>query len=236
MKPWIILPAAGVGSRMKADKPKQYLKVLDKPLLAWTLQRLQRAFPDSVCVIALSEGDPWWPEVAAMFAKEISSSTLITCVGGTQRAASVLRGLLSAQQAGAQITDWVLVHDAVRPCVPLEDLQAVWQHVESHGTSALLGKPVVDSLRRVNQRGEIQESVPRDDLWRVFTPQVFPLGPLQQALRHAEQSGLAVTDESEAFLRAGEEVVCVPGSEQNIKITYPEDIVRAERILASQVG
>jgi len=229
MKPWIIVPAAGVGSRMQADKPKQYLTVYGRPVLQWTVMRLMQVFTDAKIILPLADGDPWWPQLSTDLPGEVS-----TCLGGNDRAASVMQGLLAAQAQGAEASDWVFVHDAVRPCVPVEDLRALWREVTKSGRSALLGVPVVDSLRRVNHDNYLDAAQDRTNLWRVFTPQVFPLAVLQRALNAAVSQGVTVTDESEAVLRSGVPVATVLGSEQNIKITYPADLARAEAILKQQ--
>lgn len=232
-KPWIIVPAAGIGSRMQAEIPKQYLKLLDRPVLAWTIKRLLTAFPGATCVVPLAPDDPWWPTLVQQLPATLSTC-VSTCTGGADRAASVLQGLMALKTLGATVQDWVLVHDAVRPCVPVQDLAALWQAVTSDNCSALLGMPVVDSLRRVNADQRIMGTVDRTDLWRAFTPQVFPWGILHEALSQANAQGRIVTDESEAVLQLGKPVAFVQGSEQNIKLTYPEDITRAEHILKNQ--
>lgn len=228
-QPWIIVPAAGIGSRMQADKPKQYLTVLNKPVLAHTLIRLMQAFPGAPCIVPLAAGDPWWPALPNLL-----PSPVITCLGGADRAASVLSGLMTAKAQGAQPEDWMLVHDAVRPCVPIVDLENLWSRVIKRNTCALLGAPVVDSLRRVDSEQQITGAVDRSGLWRVFTPQVFQWGDLHEALIKAQEKGVAVTDESEAVLQLGRSVETVLGSELNIKLTYPDDITRAEQILQKQ--
>lgn len=228
-KLWIIVPAAGIGSRMQAAKPKQYLALLGQPVLAHTLTRLMSAFPGACCIVPLAAQDPWWPTLLNQLPAAVK-----TCLGGADRAASVLSGLLTAKQQGARPDDWMLVHDAVRPCVPLNDLEKLWSTVLEKNTSALLGAPVVDSLRRVNSTQQITGTVDREGLWRVFTPQIFMWSELHTALRWAQTNGVVVTDESEAVMQLGRSVETVLGSEQNIKLTYPEDIVRAEQILRAQ--
>jgi len=226
--PWLILPAAGIGRRMGQPIPKQYLRIDNNPLISLTLSRLMTVFPKSQCLVALAENDPYWPSISSQFPKNIHP-----CLGGQTRADSVWSALCEARALGAKDSDWVFIHDAVRPCVPTKDLKNLWHAVLEKNQSAALGLPVVDSLRRVDEYMNIVGVVSREQLWRVFTPQAFQFGLLHDCLK---EEGLRqqYTDESQAVINSGASVLMVAGSEENIKITYEGDLERAKLILQRQ--
>lgn len=155
------------------------------------------------------------------------------CAGGRERSDSVLNALQSLQGL-ADEQDWVLVHDAVRPCVRLDDIARLLQEVADHPCGGLLAVPVSSTLKRSDAAGDIVATLPRDHVWQAATPQAFRLGALRQALQAAVQAGVAITDEASAMELAGHAPRLVRGSADNIKITYPEDLLLAELILAAQ--
>lgn len=231
MKLWAVIPAAGSGSRMSSTTPKQYLQLSGRPVLLHTLQRLA-ALPElQAMVVAIAEDDPYWTQIAET---ELPRNlTLISCAGGADRYQSVLNGL-DALQGLAGPDDPVLVHDAVRPCVRIEDIQRLLREHSQSEWGALLATPVADTLKQADARQHVRCSQPRDDLWAALTPQVFPFALLQRCLHEAREKGRAVTDESAAIEQAGGRPRLVPGNRDNIKITWPEDLLLAEEILRVQ--
>ena len=130
--------------------------------------------------------------------------------------------------------DWVLVHDAVRPCVRQDDLSRLVETAERESAGVLLGLPVRDTMKRVDAAGCVRETVDRADMWHALTPQMFRLGALRAALGRARASGVAVTDEAQAMEMAGERVVMVEGHADNIKVTRPADLALAELFIERQ--
>ncbi len=225
---WVIVPAAGVGARMGGHMPKQYLPLAGQTVLAQTLQRLAQLPGLGRIVVALHPEDPCWH--AQPLPPQLPLST---CAGGRERSDSVLNALQSLQGL-ADEQDWVLVHDAVRPCVRLDDIARLLQEVADHPCGGLLAVPVSSTLKRSDAAGDIVATLPRDHVWQAATPQAFRLGALRQALQAAVQAGVAITDEASAMELAGHAPRLVRGSADNIKITYPEDLLLAELILAAQ--
>ncbi len=231
---WAIVPAAGRGARFESaliDYPKQYAPLLGATVLEWSLSALLREPRVAGIVVALAPDDRRWPALAA----GLNSAKVRTTVGGTSRQDSVLNGLESlAGEAAAD--DWVLVHDAARPCLTSADLSALIDAVQIAGPTsadvngALLAAPVVDTVKR--ERGSIAvDTVDREGLWRALTPQVFGFAQLKQALDDAARAGIAVTDEAQAMERLGLPAKLVRGSPFNIKVTRAEDLSMAESIL-----
>jgi len=223
---WAVVPAAGVGSRMRADRPKQYLPLLGRTVIEHTLQRLLNHARIDGAVVAISSDDGWWPEV-----KIETDKPLWVADGGAERCHSVLNALqaLSAQAADQ---DWVLVHDAARPCLRAEDIDALIRQCEAHPVGGLLAVPVRDTLKRADPAQTVQETVGRDRLWHAQTPQMFRLGQLRAALQQALTTGALVTDEASAMELAGHTPRLVEGHADNLKITRPEDLTLAEFYLA----
>ena len=221
---WLIVPAAGSGQRMKADCPKQYLKLDQQYILDITLSRLLGHADFSGCVVAIRADDPWWPETMA------SSDTRIdTCSGGAERADSVLAAL----DALAGDDDWVLVHDAARPCLHPNDLERLLTQLQDHPVGGLLATPVADTLKLVaSDSSQVETTIDRRHLWRALTPQMFRCGALRQALKAAIASGYPVTDEASAMEYAGNAPCIVEGRPDNIKITVPADLALAGFILS----
>ncbi len=227
---WAVVPAAGIGSRMQADKPKQYLLLDNKPVLQHTLQRLASHPRIEGIVVALAPNDPWWPELDLQLDCE-----LLIAEGGEARADSVLNALtLLKQQSENDI--WVMVHDAARPCLRHEDIDHMLTTLLTHQVGGILGVPVTDTVKRVASDNSIIDTVDRQGLWRAATPQMFRLGLLHKALSVAAQQGLSVTDEASALELAGWQPMMVEGHPDNIKITLPQDLVLAALYLQQQAG
>lgn len=210
-----IVPAAGVGSRMGADKPKQYLTIAGKSILEHTLGQLSQHPAISEIIVAISPEDPYWPELALEKAK------IRSVAGGETRAQSVQNGLQAINDEDA----WVLVHDAARPCVRLGDIDKLLQVVDPQG--AILAIPAVDTIKRANSQAQIIATEDRTQLWQAQTPQFFPALALREALTQALKQGVEITDEASAMEFMGAHPQLIAGHGDNIKITRPEDLALA---------
>lgn len=219
-----VVPAAGVGSRMKADRPKQYLTINGKTILEHTVEKLLAHPRVSQIVVAISDDDPYYPELPLT-----QNPQVIRVAGGSERADSVLSALdyIEKQQLG----DWVMVHDAARPCVQLSDIDKLISMAMSHDVGAILAAPVRDTMKRGAQ-GQIDHTVERADLWHALTPQMFRAEPLWNVLSEALQQGVSITDEASAFEWKGFSPALVAGRSDNFKITQPEDLALAEFYLS----
>ncbi|MFZ3409435.1 2-C-methyl-D-erythritol 4-phosphate cytidylyltransferase [Vibrio chagasii] len=219
-----VVPAAGVGSRMKADRPKQYLKINGKTILEHTFEKLLAHPQVSQIVVAISDDDPYYPELPFT-----QNPQVIRVAGGSERADSVLSALdyIEKQQLG----DWVMVHDAARPCVQLSDIDKLISTAMSHDVGAILAAPVRDTMKRGAQ-GQIEHTVERADLWHALTPQMFRAEPLWNVLSEALKQGVSITDEASAFEWKGFSPALVAGRSDNFKITQPEDLALAEFYLS----
>lgn len=228
-KHWALIPAAGVGRRMGADIPKQYLPLGGKTVLEHTLDALA-CHPDiDGLVLVLGADDPR----AATLPERVQGKPLLLATGGAQRSDSVSSGLERlAGQADDQ--DWVLVHDAARPCLRQQDLDRLIEALRDHPVGGLLGVPVRDTMKRAAAGNAVRETVDREGLWHALTPQMFRLGALREALRMAQARGLPVTDDASAMELAGHAPVLVEGHGDNLKITRPEDLALAEFHLRQQ--
>lgn len=224
---WAVVPAAGAGKRMGSPIPKQYLEIAGKPVLQHTLERLLSVERIAGVVVALSPGDDYWPGLAVS-----ADPRIRTAPGGSERADSVLSALdVLAGQARAD--DWVLVHDAARPCLTASDLNHLMDTLARHPVGGILAVPVSDTLKRVESQA-IVATVDRSLIWRALTPQMFRLAALRQALVRAREQGLVVTDEASALELQGACPGIVEGRPDNIKITRPEDIALATFYLEQQ--
>jgi 2-C-methyl-D-erythritol 4-phosphate cytidylyltransferase len=225
---WALVPAAGVGRRMGGEVPKQYLELLGKRVIDHTLQRLLDHPLIAAAYVALSPDDGYWE--ACDYAAD---PRVVRVAGGEERCHSVLN-LLHALQAVAGADDWVLVHDAARPCLSADDLDHLIETLAEHPVGGLLGIPVQDTLKRVSAQGEVAGTVPRADLWQAYTPQMFRFGLLTGALEAALQKGERVTDEASAVEQAGYRPQMVEGHAGNLKITRPADLALAAFYLSQR--
>lgn len=227
---WAVVPAAGIGSRMEADKPKQYLTVDGKTVIELTLQRLA-SHPDiKGIVIAISADDVWWPELNSQY-----DCPVVRVLGGNERADSVLNALNKLAEIDNS-DPWVLVHDAARPCLRHEDIDRLLDQLLMHQVGGILGIPVTDTVKQVNADKSIKKTVNRQGLWRASTPQMFKLQSLIKALESARVEDKIVTDEASAMEMAGHQPLMVEGHADNIKITIPQDLALASLFLAQQRG
>ncbi len=217
-----IIPAAGIGSRMQANSPKQYLSFMGRSLLQCTVSTLLECSYVHQIVIALAEND-------TQFAKEVDSHPkLSTVIGGTSRAASVRNALV--QIAKSTPLAWALVHDAARPCVRLDRIDALVQRVSEQNRGGILAVPASDTVKRVE--GQLIEStLPRETVWLAHTPQMFRVNTLLNALSQGLDQGLTLTDEASAMENMGYAPLVVEDTKDNIKITHPGDLQMAEWIL-----
>lgn len=218
-----VVPAAGIGSRMAADRPKQYLAMGDGTVLEHTLLGLLKHKAIGTVVVAIAEHDAWFHTLAIARHPRIMAVS-----GGKERADSVLNALWQVA------TEWVLVHDAARPCLHHADLEAVMVAGQQE-QGAILASRVRDTMKRGNGSGAIAHSVPREELWHALTPQCFATARLRQALTDALACGAMITDEASAMEWAGFNPVLVEGRADNIKITRPEDLALASFFLKQTV-
>ena len=221
-----IVPAAGRGNRMGSALAKQYLLLAGQTMLEHSVNALLRCPIIERVVVALAADDQHFQQLALACEPRISS-----VVGGSERADSVLAALDALAAEGFQ---WVLVHDAARPCVPLADIERLIDHCLNSGQGGLLAAPVRDTMKRGDASGLVLDTVPREQLWHALTPQMFPTGTLKRALEEGLALGALITDEASAMERAGFTVKMVEGRADNIKVTRPEDLSLAELFLQQQ--
>ena len=250
---WAIVPAAGRGARFAASTersspqqdsspqqafsqppassfPKQYAALLGATVLEWSLRALLAEPRVHAVVVALAADDAHWPAIAA----RLANPKLRTTIGGANRQDTVTNGL-DALAGQAAADDWILVHDAARPCLSAADLGAlldavgVGHAVDAAAIGAVLAAPIVDTVKR--ELGEHVATVDRQGLWRALTPQVFAFAQLRHALKEAQLAGVEVTDEAQAVERMGLRPTLVPGSPFNVKVTRPQDLAMAAQLL-----
>jgi 2-C-methyl-D-erythritol 4-phosphate cytidylyltransferase/2-C-methyl-D-erythritol 2,4-cyclodiphosphate synthase len=224
---WAVVPAAGRGERFTADLPKQYAPLLGAPMLEWTLRRLLAEPRIEAIVVVVAPQDERWPSMA----ERLASSRLLTAGGGADRQSSVLNGLKRLADI-AQPHDWVLVHDAARPCLAAKDLGDLIDALAPGAPGAMLAAPLVDTVKR-EEAGMSAATVDRQGLWRALTPQAFGHAALMAGLEAAARAGVTVTDEAQAMELRGVRALLVPGSAFNIKVTQASDLLTAAKILQS---
>jgi 2-C-methyl-D-erythritol 4-phosphate cytidylyltransferase len=232
MRYWLVMPAAGVGRRFGSAMPKQYAPLQDRTVIEWALAPF---LADPSCAgvsISLAADDPYWGEIAERFAKRPGPTPeIILAGGGVERSHSVRKGL-EALANRATVDDWVLVHDAARPCLSSADLQHLLECLGAHRVGGILATPASDTLKRATAADpSIDQTVDRAGLWRALTPQMFRYKMLCDALDHALASDRLPTDEAQALEWMGEHPMLVQGSAANIKITSADDLVLAAALL-----
>jgi 2-C-methyl-D-erythritol 4-phosphate cytidylyltransferase len=225
---WGVVPAAGIGRRMGSEIPKQYLTLGQQTILEHSVQALLSCDVLEAVAVALHPEDTLARQLPGL-----SDPRIVFTTGGDNRSDSVLAGL-QALSGRAGDNDWVLVHDAARPCVQASDIAALIDTVSVAGVGGILAEPVMDTVKQADRDGRVQATLDRSTLWRAQTPQMFRLGLLQAALEQALASGAPVTDEASAMELAGHPVQLVAGSANNLKITVPGDISLAEFYLQSR--
>ncbi len=225
---WAVVPAAGIGRRMGASTPKQFLALGKQTVLEHSLESLWNGV-NLKGLVLVSEGHP----ALASVQEHYQEHCLLRVGGGSQRCHSVLNGL-KALAGKADSNDWVLVHDAARPCVRQHDLKQLCTQLAHHKVGGLLGVPARDTMKRAVDDFRVEKTVERTGLWHAYTPQMFRYELLRSALEAAIADGFAVTDEASAMEHAGHRPLMVEGHADNIKITRPEDLPLAEFFLRQQ--
>lgn len=227
---WVIVPAAGTGQRMQSAIPKQYLTVHDQTVIEHTLAVLSQ-LPIQKIVVAIDKNDETFQKILEK--NNIDQKLIQVVEGGQERCHSVLNGL-NALADTAQKDDWVLVHDAARPCIQVATIfklieQLNNSHLASNSSGGIIAVPANDTLKQV-ENGVIANTLNRDKVWQAQTPQMFRYDILHSSLQQALNNSQSVTDEAMAVELAGYDVQICEGGRDNIKITRPEDLQLAEMI------
>ena len=219
-----VVPAAGIGSRMQADRPKQYLTILDQTILEHTLNRLLGFLPLKKIILPIAKHDQYFPLLPLAQHEKI-----VTCEGGAERFESVLNGLNQLLEIGASENDWVMVHDVARPCITHEDLETLFAQRNEQG--AILGMQVRDTMKRCDDSGRILKTVEREHLWHALTPQLARIGLLKSSIETCITDQHSITDEASALEYCGYQPLMVAGLPSNIKVTRPDDLAIAHTFL-----
>jgi 2-C-methyl-D-erythritol 4-phosphate cytidylyltransferase/2-C-methyl-D-erythritol 2,4-cyclodiphosphate synthase len=238
MRYWLVMPAAGSGSRFGGDLPKQYAPLAGRTVLEWALEPFLGDTRCAHVVVALAAGGQGFEPVARRLAAQ-HAARFSTVTGGAQRSQSV-RNALGALASRAAADDWVLVHDAARPCLSAQDLEKLLSGGATHPVGALLAVPAADTLKRARQGfgpdRAVGETVERAGLWRALTPQMFRYGRLCAALDAAHAAGRWPTDEAQALEWQGEQPLLIEGAATNFKITTSADLALATTVLRACAG
>lgn len=216
---WAVIPAAGVGARMAADRPKQYLQLAGQTLLEHSLDCFLDHPSLKGVVVSVAEDDPYWPGLRCA-----SDPCIQRASGGRERADSVLNALLLLHAQGAADSDWVLVHDAARPNLARSDLDRLLGELADDPVGGLLAVPARDTLKRADANGRVGATVDRSTIWQAYTPQMFRLGALHRALADSLVAEVVITDEASAMEWAGQAPRLIEGRSDNLKVTRPEDL------------
>jgi 2-C-methyl-D-erythritol 4-phosphate cytidylyltransferase len=233
MSYYALVPAAGSGSRMGAlagrSQPKQYLQLAGRPMIWHALSTLCSVSAISRVFVVLAPDDADWPQEAMA---TLGDKLQVLRCGGETRAQSVANGLRAMSEAiNGIVDDWVLVHDAARPCITVAMIEGLIAEVGDDDAGGLLAVPVADTLKRGDEHGRVHQTVPREGLWQAQTPQMFRHRLLQDALDFAP----SVTDEASAIEALGLFPRLVTADISNLKVTYPLDLQLAEWILNNRV-
>lgn len=224
---WGVLPAAGTGRRFGTALPKQYAALAGRTVIEWSLQPL---LSDPRCcgvAVALAADDQWF---AGLGLQPVHGTRLMTVTGGAERCESVLAALAALP---ASPDDWVLVHDAARPCLTAAERDALLTRGAQHAVGALLAQPLADTLKQADAAGQVAATVPRQSLWRAQTPQMFRHAQLVDALSQALARGERPTDEAQALEALGYTPLLVEGRSTNLKVTSAADLPLAQALLAA---
>lgn len=232
---WVVIPAAGIGSRMESELPKQYIHVAGKTVIEHTLRCFINHPDVAGIIVALGSDDPYWKQLNI----ESGDTPIYTVEGGEERSDSVAQALdyLSMVER-ADDNMWVMVHDAARPCVSQSDIKAILEIRADEIVGGILATPVRDTMKRgfsdktLPDECNILNTESRENLWHALTPQLFKLGPLKNALQTCKDKLVVVTDEASAFEALGEHPRLILGGQDNIKVTYPSDIEYADFLLS----
>ena len=229
MRIWAVIPAAGIGLRYRSTIPKQYLPLCGMPVVRHSIDRLIEIEEIEELFVVLSPEDKFWQKL------DYAHPKLKTTLGGNERSQSVCLAL--RELAGqAHEEDWVLVHDAVRPCVSQSDLRKLIETIRIDDIGGLLAYPLSDTIKEVDDSLSVRKTIAREKLWSAMTPQIFKYGLLRKAYEEAVLAGLCVTDEASAIESLGLRPKIVQGEKANIKITHAEDMLLAESIIKARIG
>ena len=229
MKPKIfaLVPAAGSGTRFGDTVPKQYLDIGGRPLVFHALQALSKVSRIVDVVVVLAADDNHWHRFEMTWTS-LAGRVSTLRVGGTSRGETVANGLRAInERSNADFGDWVLVHDAARPCIRSELIEQFLDELENDPVGGLLALPVSDTIKLAGGEQRVEKTVPRDGLWRAQTPQMFRLGALTAALQRCPDA----TDEAQAIETSGQSPKLVLGESANLKVTYAEDLALARMML-----
>ncbi len=225
---WILIPATGIGVRAGMPHPKQYLKVNNHSILDHTIQTFKQSGFKNIVVILNAEDNYFQ-----------SQAGIHTCIGGETRYLSVAAGLKYIKQKASSKNSWVLVHDAVRPCLDRRDLSKLISHIlaaeqNNNSIGGILGKPIADTLK-YSPNNTINNTVPRNNLWQALTPQMFKLGTFEQAYENINQLSESeinnITDEAYLIEKLGFKPLIIEADYPNPKLTYPQDIEYIKHLL-----
>jgi len=223
---FLIIPASGSGSRRNTDTPKQYLKLENgSTILDQSLETLLDMDQISGCVVAISDNDEFFMNSTYYSHPKL----LATAKGGQERFHSVLNAIITLLEF-AKKDDWLLVHDAVRPCIKKEDVERLINEVQNHPVGGILAVEVVDTLKKVGSE-DVVRTIERNKLYQAQTPQMFRIGLLKKALENVVEDNTHITDEAEAIERLGHSIKIVSNSKSNIKITHSDDLKLANYYL-----
>ncbi len=224
-KYWGVIPAAGIGQRMNSQIPKQFMQLGDRKLIEWTIQALADHQSIDGVYIGLTADNQYSDWVLSIHEK-----ILDVYEGGSSRSETVLNGIRHMLGQGCSSDDWLLVHDSNRPFLSPSEITDLIEQVGDDVNGGILSQPIFDTMK-LESSGRISKTLPRGELFRAQTPQMFKLGKLGKALEDSIESGMEVTDESQAMERSGYHPRLVPGRSANIKITTSEDMKLAEAML-----
>ena len=212
----------------QSSLPKQYLKLAGRTVIEWSIAPFIEHAACAGLVVVISGDDAHWRNIPS------SRDPRVRVVnGGQERSDSVLAGVTALRDQCSD-QEWVLVHDAARPCLEAADLERLIDTLREDLVGGLLAAPLVDTLKRADDEQRVAATVSREKLWRALTPQMFRYGVLSRALSEASRRGVPVTDEAQAVELLNLKPRLVAGSADNFKITIPEDLARAARVLAER--
>ena len=223
---WVVIPAAGVGARLGADRPKQYIPIHGKTILEHTLDCFLQREDIAGIVVAIAAADRYWPGLDVHRHERV-----MTAPGGAERFQSVMNAL-HLLEGHAAADDWVMVHDAARPCLRQAAIDRLISGLGTHATGGILAMPCRDTMKRADANRQVVETVEREQLWQAQTPQMFRYRLLLSALNEAAANFAVVTDEAMAMELFGRQPLLIRGHHENVKITHKDDLEYAGTCLA----
>ena len=226
---WAIVPAAGLGSRMGSELPKQYHKIAGLPILEHTLRVLLHSSDIFRVIVALHPTEPREGQLPSLIHDRVQ-----IVGGGPNRSDSVLSGLNWLNNEASD-DDWVLVHDAARPCLSANTLDKLINEAKRLKTGVILCEPVSDTLKQIDAAGKVVKTVDRNKFMCAQTPQIFPFLALFDAMRACQKRGVIATDEAMAMELSGHSINTISGPANNIKVTFETDLIFAERYLQQEL-